>query len=325
MISTLDISSVTDRIVDYLTSAVTDWPGWNTNGGGLTQFAIQVSGSMPETVRNLAGCQVTMYLFHLNAEPFTRNTPPTGNQAQPNISQALGLTLYYLLTAFDKDSTTHEQQAMSIAVKALHARGTYVDPAEGFTFTITLDPEKADEANRRWQSYSTAFRLSAVYRVSVVFLPPTVIPPKSFPPPQKIGLALAPLALPFAGAGALTSTASRVDFAPLNPIPGDTIVYDYSPAVAAPGSSFSAFGDGLDQPTAARLYVIDATSLESEVTPWKAAPAQNTAAGVVVVNLPKPIGGMPGSSPVPGAYQLRVGSDAAKGEAKIIAQIRRRC
>jgi hypothetical protein len=319
MISTVDISSVTDRIVDYLTIAVTNWLGWNVNGGSLTPFNIQVSGSMPEAVRNLAGCQMTIYLFHLNAEPFTRNTPlggsqvPPNTQAQPNIRQALGLTLYYLLTAFDRDSTTHEQQAMSIAINALHAHGTYVDPVDGFTFTITLDPEKADEANRRWQSYSTVFRLSAVYRVGVVFLSPTVIPPVPFPAPQRIGLSLAPMSLPFAGAGALTSTASRVDFSPLNPLPGDTIVYDYSPAVSAPGGFFSVFGAGLDQPTAKRLYVLSA-GLEVEVTSWKAAPVQNTAATRVVVNLPKPVGGMPASSPVPGVYQLRVGSDTAKGD-----------
>jgi hypothetical protein len=316
MISTLDISSVTDRLVDYLTTAVTNWPGFTTKGGSVAPFTIQVTGSMPETVRNLGSCQVTMYLFHLAADAATRNTPLTGDRAQPNTSQAMGLTLYYLLSAFDKDSTTREQQAMSIAVKALHERGTYVDPVSGFTFTITLEPEKADEANRRWQSYSTPFRLSAVYRLSVVFLTPAVIPGAPEPPPQRIGLSLAPMALPFAGAGALTATASRADFAPPSPKPGDTIVYDYSPAVGAPGGSFSAFGGGLDQPTAKRLYMIDGAGVETEVTiPWKAAATLNTASRVVV-NLPGAVGAMPANTPVPGVYQFRVGSNIAKGDAK---------
>jgi hypothetical protein len=268
---------------------------------------------MPETVRNLGGCQLTMYLFHITADASTRNTPLAGKTAQPNKSQAIGLTLYYLLTAFARDNATQEQQAMSIGIKALHERGTYVDPADAFTFTITLDAEKADEANRRWQSYSTAFRLSAVYRVSVVFLSPTVIPGAPAAPPHRIGLSLAPIALPFAGAGALTSTASRVDFAPLAPAPGDTIVYDYSPAVVTAGGTFAAYGAGLAQPTAARLFLIDAANAETEVTAWKAVPAKNTGSRLVL-QLPATIGAIPANAPAPGVYQLRVGSSIALGD-----------
>jgi Pvc16 N-terminal domain len=316
MISTLDISTVTDRVVDYLTAAVTNWAGWSNNGGSITPFNIEVSGRMPETARNLSGCQLTMYLFHVNAEPATRNTPLSGSVAVPNRAQALGLTLFYLLTAFSRDSTIQEQQALSIAVKALHERGTYIDPADGFTFTITLETEKPDEANRRWQSFTTAFRLSAVYRVSVVFLTPVARIPVPAQPPQRIGLSLAPMALPFAGAGALTSTASRIDFLPLHPQPGDTVVYDYSPAVVQPGGSFSAFGGGLDQPTAKRLYLTNpVTGTETEVTPWKAPAVQNTASRIVA-KLPTTVGAIPANSPNPGVYQLRVGSAITSGDAK---------
>jgi hypothetical protein len=315
MISTLDISSVTDRVVEYLTTAVTNWPGWTTNGGGVQPFDLVVSGKMPETIRNLGGCQMTIYLFHVKADPSTRNTPLVGKAAQPNTSQAIGLTLYYLLTAFARDNATHEQQAMSIGVKALHERGTYVDPADGFTFTITLVAEESDEANRRWQSYSTPFRLSAVYRVSVVFLSPTAIPGAPAAPPQRIGLSLAPVSLPFAGAGALTSTASTVSFAPINPAIGDIIVYDYSPAVVAPRGSFALFGAGLDRPTAKRLYLIDGVGGETDVTEWKEPAAKNTTSRVIAT-LPEAVGPMPGNSPTPGVYQLRVGSDEARGDAR---------
>jgi hypothetical protein len=314
MISTLDLSSVTDRIVDYLTIAVTNWPGWTDNGGSIPKFDIEVSGKMPETVRTSGSCQLTMYLFHLAVEPSTRNSPLTTKQPQPNQTHALGLTLYYLLTGWARDSTTQEQQAMSIAVKALHERGTYVDPADGFTFTVTLESEKSDEANRRWQSFTTAFRLSAVYRVSVVFVSPTAIPGAPAAPPQRIGLALGPMALPYAGAGALTSTASRIDFTPAAPVPGDVIVYDYSPAVVAPGGTFAVFGAGLKQATASRVYLIDAAGVETEVTAWKAAPAQNTASRIVV-SLPATIGAVPANSPLAGIYQLRTGSSIAAGDA----------
>src|SRR5262245_36900046 len=133
MISTLDISSVTDRLIAYLDNAVNVWPGWIDNGGSVARFTVFVTGSMPETVRNLGDCQMTFYLFHLTPEPGTRNMPLTGTRAQPNQTQAFGLTMFYLLTAFAKDSSIKEQQAMSIAIKALHERGTFVDPVSGFT------------------------------------------------------------------------------------------------------------------------------------------------------------------------------------------------
>jgi hypothetical protein len=316
MINTLDLSSVTDRLVDQLTQAIANWPGWNTfPGGTVVPFTITPSGKMPETIRNSGGCELTMYLFHVVAEPATRNSPLVGPVAQPNQRQAMGLTLYYLLTAFARDNVVAEQQAMSIALRAFHGRGTYVDPVDGFTFTITLESERSDEANRRWQSFSTPFRLSAVYRVSVVFLTPLAVPPVPAGPPQRIGLALAPVALPFAGAGALTSTASRADFAPLTS-PGDQIVYDYSPAVAAPGSSFAVFGAGLDQPTARRLYLVTPAGAEIDVTSWRSGTAALHTASRIVLTLPATVGTAPTHSPVPGVYQLRAGSDTASGDAR---------
>jgi hypothetical protein len=124
------------------------------------------------------------------------------------------------------------------------------------------------------------------------------------------------MALPFAGAGALVATASQVDFFPPNPQPTDTITYQYSPAVVSPGGKFSAFGRGLDQPTAQRLYLIDPSLVETEVTPWRApAGPKEGKDSRMVVALPNTVGAVPGSSPSPGVYQLRVGSSVASGDA----------
>jgi hypothetical protein len=314
MISTIDLSSVTDRIIAYLEQAVDAWPGWIAHGGAIPRFPIVVSGKMPESVRNAGECQMTLYLFHLIPEPYTRNTPLTGTRAQTNKSQALGLTLYYLLTTYAKESYVQEQQAIGIALQAFHERGTFIDPVDGFTFTVTFEPEKDDAANRRWQSFSTPFRLSAVFRVSVVFLTAPVTPPAPAPAPRRIGLSTGPTALPFARAGALTGTASEVDFTPLAPVPGDTIVHQYSPAVVAPGGQFSVFGAGIDQNTAHRLYLLDEHLVETEVTAWKGAPALQSATRLTAT-LPAAIGAVPGGSPQPGTYQLRVGSALAAGDA----------
>ena len=315
MISTIDLSSVTDRIIQILDDAVTTWPGWIDNGGTVARFTIQNSSMMPETVRASGDCQVTFYLFHAQPDPFVRNAPPTGNVAQRNTSQPFGLTLYYLLSAYAKGSSTQEQQALSIAFRALHERATYHDPIDAFTFTITHEAEKAEDANRRWQSFTAPFRLSTVYRVGAVFITPTVVSPKPAAPPSRIGLSLAPAALPFSTAGALTATASRVDLSPLNPQPTDPIHYDYTPAVVRPGERFATFGTGLDATTSQRLYLIDAAMAEFEITPWRAPAAQQTASRLVAT-LPATIGPLPGNSPQPGLYQLRVGSSIAAGDGR---------
>jgi hypothetical protein len=315
MISTLDISSVTDRLIAHLDNSVNVWPGWIDNGGTISRFGINVSGQMPETVRNEDQCRLTVYLFHLTADPGTRNSPLTGPRAQPNVTQAFGLTLFYLISSFARDSAIKEQQSMSIALKALHERGTFVDPIDGFTFTITFESEKDDVANRRWQSFSTPFRLSAVFRVGVTFLTPVGQPPAPAPAPSRIGLSTGPTALPFATAGALTATASEIDFTPLNPQPTDTIVHHYTPAVVSPNGQFSVFGTGLDQPTAARLFLLDSNQVETEVTAWKTAAPQQTASRFVA-KLPNNVGALPGGSPTPGVYQIRVGSSVALGDAR---------
>ena len=99
-----------------------------------------------------------------------------------------------------------------------------------------------------------------MYRIGVTFLTPAGLPPVPATPPTRIGLSTGPTALPFARAGALTATASEVNFTPLNPQPTDTLVHHYSPAIEIPNASFSVFGSGLDQPTAARLYLLERLS-----------------------------------------------------------------
>jgi hypothetical protein len=111
----------------------------------------------------------------------------------------------------------------------------------------------------------------------------------------------------------LTATASDIDFSPLNPVPGDTILHHYSPAVVSPGGVFSVFGAGLDQPTARRFYLVDSLLAETEVTSWRAAAAQQTA-GRFVATLPVTVGALPAASPRPGVYQIRVGSSVSDGD-----------
>ena len=310
MITTLDLSTVTDRLVDILETAVTDSRLW-APVGAVTRFNISVSGSMPEEVRNKGGCQLSVYLFHLNTQPFTRNMNLTASAASTNKQQPLGLTLFYLLSAYAKENPQQEQQAMSIAIKALHERGTYVDP--GMTFTITMEEEKQDEANRRWQAYSTPFRLSTVYRVSVVFLSPDEEPAEPAEPPRIIRMSLGPAGPDFARAGWLSASASRTDFTSSPAAPGAEVLYEYSPALVCPGGALLLLGEGLNLPSSQRLYLIDPGGVETEVTDWREA-IDGQASSRLSVNLPSGVGTPPGASPQPGVYLLRVGSSVAQGD-----------
>jgi hypothetical protein len=313
MKTTNDLSTVTDRIIKLIEDAVGAWPEWIGNNGPVQQFNLEVSPLMPEAVRNKADCQLSFYLFHVQPDPSVRNWPPSGKVAQPNASQPLGLTLFYLLTAYSKESAIQEQQAMSIAIQALHEYATYNDPTDQVSFTITLDAERSDDANRRWQSFSAPYRLAVAYRVGVVLLTPDKSPPAPAPPPRTIGLGVGPATLPFGTAGALAGTASRVELTPANPQPTSDIEYDYSPAVVRPGDQLTAFGAGLDLATASRLYLLDPAAVETEITAWKAAAAQQTASRLVAT-LPSAVGAMPANSPLPGIYQLRVGSSTGQGD-----------
>jgi hypothetical protein len=183
----LDLSIVTDRLLQYMTdSAATtnlwaeepDAPlGTPSDVDPGERFVPAFSGLPPAAARRRTGCQVSLYLFHVVPDKFHRNAFPPGERAQRIPQQPLALTLYYLLSAHS-DSYIQEQQAMSIALKSLHEHSLVnasvpIDDRV-LEYTLTMEPQSVDEIGRLWQSMSTPMRLSAVYRVSVVFLEPPV-------------------------------------------------------------------------------------------------------------------------------------------------------
>jgi hypothetical protein len=142
-----------------------------------------------------------VYLFHVAADRFYRNTYPTrdsppaiagaGNPpqripAQRIPQQPLALTLYYLVAAHSANYV-EEQRAMSVALKCFHEHPivTATAPGGDQEFTLTLEPLTIDEVGRLWQAFSIAMRVSAVYRVNVVFMeaPEPTIPKPVLPPP----------------------------------------------------------------------------------------------------------------------------------------------
>src|SRR5262249_25367906 len=103
---------------------------------------------------------------------------PTTPARQPVAYEPLCLDLYFLLSAQSQTSYTHEQQVMSVAMRAMHEFGTLKlttpTPTGQHTseVSITLESPSWDELSRLWQALTVPLRMTAQYRVGVAMLMP---------------------------------------------------------------------------------------------------------------------------------------------------------
>lgn len=180
----LDLSIVTDRLIDQLKIYRDASRLWEENMAAPPTFLIDVTGLAPDAARAVGGCQLSVYLFHVAVEKSLRNTYPTGGRAHRIPEQPLALSLYFLVTAWSDAEAAYvqEQQAMSIALKFFHEtpRMTATVPLgqREQALTVTFEPQGPDEIGRLWQALASPLRLSAVYRAAVAILePPEPEPP----------------------------------------------------------------------------------------------------------------------------------------------------
>ncbi len=343
----LDLSVVTDLLIQIINNAWTDSPLWDTLGPDAF-FTPTVSGLTPEAVRQAGGCQITVSLIHIEPNKSQRNfvyppsaaasTNPVPPRAQMIPALPLGLDLFYFVTAFSDNNSVQEQQAISIILKTFHENPiihTNVvfsgSPSESTQeeFILTMEIESVDSISRFWQAVTAPFRLSLMYRVAVVFLTPPAAPA---PSKQVISysLAVAPATSPFARNGELFGTSSAAVFTPPVVDSGDssTVTIDYSPATVTPGQRFYLNGSGLNQGadysgtspnpgTSYRVYLLLPPDYKTEVevtAQWKALdssppePIQTSAR--LVLDLPYTAGPLPANAPPAGVYSIRAGSDA---------------
>jgi hypothetical protein len=340
MLGVLDLSFVTDTLIQLLTDCIDNWPLWapaaGSSSGEVNKFTINVTGAAPDTVRSLGQCQLSLYLFHVSPDPYQRNSPVVGPRAQTIPAQPLSLDLYFLLSAFAPDDYHQEQQAMSIAMRCFHQHPIVhasvpipVSPPpaplqfQPEEFTLTLEVETVDSLSRLWQSVTSSMRLAAVYKVSVVFMTPpapAVAPAKGV---QQINLAADPAALPFAANGQLIGAYRKVTYtSPHSSASSPKILsYDSSAATVAAGQTLILYGAGLSDgssrsnPTAKRLYLLTPAGTEQEVTSWIVpVPNPNPPPATIVLDARLTVR-LPATAPEPGVYQLQVGSDVASGDA----------
>ena len=303
----LDVSIVTDRLIQILRQARDNSRLFTTNGGSIQPFPIVITGSMPESVRLEPDCHLCLYLYHASADKHQRNTPIVDSRVPPQPGHPLGLELFYLLTAFASKDYVKEQQAMSIALKAFHEtpfvrttvtiEGTPVSEE----FTLTMEGEAADKLGFQWQAFSTPFRLSSIYRVGVTFLTPPVTQPQAAPKPKTVNLLADPANLPFSQSGQLAGTQRRVTYLSPSSTPAspDARSYDLSPAVVAPGQQFLLWGAGLNQPISSRVFLLLNDGTEQEVTAWKNTNADLQTISRLTLDLPASLGALPMGSPAP--------------------------
>ncbi len=173
----LDVSLVTDHLIGELQACYDDPGFWSTAFD--ERFAMTISGLAPDAVPRDDGCQLSLYLFHVEADRANRNTYPTGGEAQGVPEQPLALVLHYLLSAYSPSGHVEEQQAMTIGLKCFHERPFHEAVVPGGArqrVTMTLDQRSSDDAARLWQATGSPLRLSAAYRVAVTLLQPPTDP-----------------------------------------------------------------------------------------------------------------------------------------------------
>lgn len=317
--STPDLSDITQVLKGLLETAI--------NSSSLSQGNIQVLCDSPDTARNSDGnCHLNIYLLHVGRDPYWRNTPVQGPRPQLNNAQPLSLNLSYLLTAWcDKDFTS-EQRAMSIALQAIHSQPIVTQNLiisdllsqwlPNGEFVMSIEADTLDEMSRLWQAFTVPIRLSALIRVGVVFVAPMVpiLPPAV--PPSTANLSVSP------DAAAATKPLLIQGFGQQSPPvpPGadpSQITATIGPLVAVGGSTLAVVGNGLDLPAAAEVFLsVPGTTTEWNVTSvWR----KNTAPGELDLLLPSsyadPVTSLPAppaATPLPGFYNLSVGSGTAR-------------
>jgi hypothetical protein len=309
-IGVLDLSIITDRLKAKLQEAIDSSPLWTINGGTIPKFGIELSGSMPEAVRDGGGCQLSLYLYHIAPDRNQRNSPAIG---PPLVRQRpFGLELCYLLTAFSKKDYVQEQQAMSIALRCLYDNPLLTATGVFEQFTVVMENVGEDKLSFLWQAVHAPFRLTAVYRVTIAFLEPLKQAPAPKPHPTTFTVTADPAYLPFGDAVQALGTFKRVTYFSPDSTAADiiTLHFDLAPAVVALGQDFTLLGNGLNATASTQTFLVFPDGSEQEVTLWRSTNPLLQTPTRMVLTVPPTLGALPAGAPPPGVYQLRVGTGA---------------
>ena len=324
-----DLAQVTHLLISQLNAAIKASPRYVQN-----HFPFEVSGLMPAVSRTDGTNVLSLYLLHVGRDPYWRNTPVQGQRGQLNTSQPLSLNLSYLLTSYSEKNWHMEQYLMSVALAYFHANPIYKSATA--EFSVTVEADSIEEMSRLWQAITVPIRLSAMFRVAIVFLAPELPPVDDMRTPVEVSLSVSP-DLNFVAPTpeppphlfeVAPQVAYRVDPNPIDPAPPFALIGQ--PGAAA-GESVRLLGSGLDQANAGSVYLSPAGGGAEWPLPasWRAfgTAASGTAgnADEVLVRLPVTYGVLPASgttltdTPPPGAYQIAVGHAGVGFRSNVLA------
>ncbi|HEX3153139.1 MAG TPA: Pvc16 family protein [Candidatus Angelobacter sp.] len=315
--SVSDLTSITDLLTTQLTDAIKASPKWQAQ-----HFPFEVSGLMPEVSRKDGTSVLSFYLLHVSRDPYWRNTPVQGSRAQLNPSQPLSLDLSYLLTTYSEKSWEMEQYLMSVALSHFHAHP--INTSSTAEFTVTVEADSIEEMSRLWQAITVPIRLSAMFRVAVVFLAPEKAPIVDMPMPSVATLSVGAdlnLSTPVPPAQPrLFEIAIQVAY---RVPPGDATQVSVLPTPPQPvligGERLRARGSGLSTADANAVFLArPGGAAEWPISAWRvlgtSASGSAGDADELVLDFPPAYGNPPASgtaltaTPSPGLYQLAVGN-----------------
>jgi hypothetical protein len=175
----LDLSAVTDGLLDLVKNSWTTAPIWAELGVSGPTFTPTFTGLGPDAIRDGGGPQLSLFLYHVETDNAQEATFWTSQMmslpGQPVRYLPLALDLYYLLSAYSDGSYVEEQEAMSVALRIFHANGVVRSdstPNPAWSLTLTMEHRSYDEISRLWQATTVPIRLGVVYRAAVLFLTP---------------------------------------------------------------------------------------------------------------------------------------------------------
>ena len=121
----LDLSSVTDGLLGLIRNNWISAPIWEELNAPGPTFTPTFTGLAPDAIRSLGGAQLSLFLYHAESDNAQESGLWSAQMArspgQPTRFLPLALDLFYLLSAFSETSYVQEQQAMSVALRILHA------------------------------------------------------------------------------------------------------------------------------------------------------------------------------------------------------------
>lgn len=178
----LDLSSVTRALIKLIESAY--------NHSDVKNLENPAFSAEPPDQISADG--ISLYLYHISENQYFKNLTAQGDQSVPIRYTPMALNLFYILTAHATSGAgtitdaEREQQAMGVAVKALHDypiinEQTVVNGTTLFELNlvgtntelkIELQNVLPNESSNYWAAGSASPRLAAYYTVSVIMLEP---------------------------------------------------------------------------------------------------------------------------------------------------------